>query len=174
MKKLVRFLFQGILFIAPLGITVYILYVIFMFIDGLLQEYLFQLLNINIPGLGLLIIITLLIITGYLGQTILAKPFRLLFNKLLNRIPVLKVIYSAFTDLFSAFVGKEKKFNNPVAVTVNSELQLDKLGFMTEKDLSLINEKEKVAVYFPHSYNWSGELFLVPAQSVRPLNVPPA
>jgi uncharacterized membrane protein len=57
---------------------------------------------------------------------------------------------------------------------VNKELNLEKLGFLTEEDLSLIGEKEKVAVYFPHSYNWSGELFLIPAELVRPIEVPPA
>jgi uncharacterized membrane protein len=92
----------------------------------------------------------------------------------MKRIPILKVIYSAFNDLFSAFVGKEKKFNQPVLVRVNKSLNLEKLGFLTEEDLSLVDEKEKVAVYFPHSYNWSGELFLVPRDQVKRIDVPPA
>ncbi|MCF8222870.1 MAG: DUF502 domain-containing protein [Bacteroidales bacterium] len=172
MKKIFRFLLQGILFIAPLGITVYFLYLGFKFIDGLLQEWLYQILNIRIPGLGLVAIILLLILIGFLGQTFIARPFKAVFNKLFKKIPILKVIYSAFSDLFSAFIGKEKKFNKPVVVNVNRELGLDKLGFMTENDLSLINEKGKVAVYFPHSYNWSGELFLVPSELVREIDVP--
>ena len=174
MKRLLRYLFQGIILIAPIGITVYFLYLGFKFVDGLLKDRLYELLDIKIPGLGLIIILFLLILIGFLGQTIIARPFRKLFNKLLDRIPILKVIYSAFRDLFSAFIGKEKKFNRPVMVTVNRELGFEKLGFLTEQDLSRINEKEKVAVYFPHSYNWSGELFLVPKERVRELDVPAA
>jgi uncharacterized membrane protein len=174
MKKLFRFFLQGLLYIAPIGITLYILYVIFSFVDGLLQEWLEELLNISIPGLGLLITVALLIIIGFLGQTFIARPFKSVFNKLMKRIPILKVIYSAFNDLFSAFVGKERKFNRPVLVKVNKSLDLEKLGFLTEEDLSLIDEKEKVAVYFPHSYNWSGELFLVPRDQVRIIDIPPA
>jgi uncharacterized membrane protein len=111
---------------------------------------------------------------GFLGQTILARPFKFLFQRLMKRAPLVKVIYSAFNDLFSAFVGKEKKFNKPVLVTVNMTSHLQKLGFLTEEDLSLIGEKDKVAVYFPHSYNFSGEMFIVPAEQVIPINVSPA
>ena len=76
MKKLIRLLLQGLLYIAPIAITVYILYVIFSFVDGLLQDWLEQFLGISIPGLGLLITIALLIIIGFLGQTFIARPFK--------------------------------------------------------------------------------------------------
>ncbi len=174
MKKLVGFLLQGLLYIAPLAITGYILYVVFNFVDGLLQRWLQELFGISIPGLGLVIIIVLLIILGFLGQTFIARPFRNLFNRLMKRIPLLKLVYSAFNDLFSAFVGKQRKFNKPVVVLMNRELGLEKLGFMTEEDLSLIGDTDRVAVYFPHSYNWSGELYLIPRELVRPIDVPPA
>ena len=174
MKKLVRFFLQGILYTAPLAITIYILYVIFKNVDGFLQEWIQELFNIRIPGLGILIMITLLVIIGFLGQTFIARPFTYLFNSLLKRIPILKVIFSAFKDLFTAFVGEERKFNKPVVVLVNKSLGIEKLGFMTGEDLSLINVVGKVAVYFPHSYNWSGELSLVPRELVREIDIPPA
>jgi len=174
MRKLLRYLLQGLLYIAPIGITIYILYVIFEFVDGLLRESIDRFIGIHIPGLGLIIIIVFLIIIGFLGQTFIARPIKLLFGKLLDKIPILRVIFSAFNDLFSAFVGKEKKFNKPVLVLVNKSLGFEKLGFLTEEDLSRIDEKDKVAVYFPHSYNWSGELFLIPRELIRPVDIPPA
>jgi len=82
------------------------------------------------------------------------------------------VIYSSIRDLLSAFVGKEKKFNNPVLVKVNHLSNLEKLGFLTQDDLSHLGvEGKKVAVYFPHSYNFSGELFIVPIEHVRPVDI---
>jgi uncharacterized membrane protein len=174
MKKLINLFLQGILYIAPIGVTAYIIYLVFRFVDSLLKEYLKDLLGIYIPGLGLVVVIVLLILIGLVGQTIIARPFKLLFRRVMDRIPLLKVIFSAFNDLFSAFVGKEKKFNQPVLVLVNPISNLEKLGFLTEVDLSLIDEKEKVAVYFPHSYNFSGELFIVPKEQVRPVNLNPA
>lgn len=174
MKKLINYFLQGILYIAPIGITAYIIYVVFTFVDSLLKEKLEALLDVYIPGLGLVIIVILLIIIGMIGQTIIARPIKLFFERLLARIPLLKVIFSAFTDLFSAFVGKERKFNRPVLVLVNPISNLEKLGFLTEDDLSIIDEKEKVAVYFPHSYNFSGELFIVPKELVRQIDINPA
>ncbi len=174
MKKLFRYFLQGLLYIAPVAITAYIIYLIFTFIDGLLQTMLEDFLGRSIPGLGVLIIILFLILIGFLGQTIIARPLKKLFNEILQRVPLLLVIYSALNDLFSAFVGTEKKFNQPVLVLVNPISNLEKLGFLTEEDLSLLNIKDKVAVYFPHSYNFSGELFIVPSDSITPVDINPA
>jgi len=171
MKKLVNYFLQGLLYIAPLGITAYIIYTIFNFMDGLLQEYLFEFFDIKIPGLGVLTLVLFLILVGLLGRTIIADPLKLLFRNLIERIPLLNFIYSAFNDLFSAFVGKEKKFSKPVLVKVNLNSNLEKLGFITEEDLGLLGEKDKVAVYFPHSYNFSGELFIVPLANIKTIDI---
>lgn len=171
MKKLVNYLLQGLLYLAPLGITAYIIYSAFMFADGLSQRFIAKFLDIEIPGLGLLSLLILLIFVGFLGKTIIAQPLRKVFNNVIEKVPLLNFIYSAFNDLFKAFVGKEKKFNKPVLVKVNLNSDLEKLGFVTEENLESIQEKDKVAVYFPHSYNFSGELFVVPKSQVRALDV---
>ena len=174
MKKIINYFLQGLLYIAPLGITAYIIYVIFNFTNNLLDDILEKFLKIDIPGLGIVVIFFFLVLVGIIGRSILVKPFKILFNRLIEKIPILKLIYSALNDLFSAFVGKEKKFNKPVIVLVNPISNLEKLGFLTEEDLSKINEKDKVAVYFPHSYNFSGELFIVPKSQIRIIDIDPA
>jgi len=174
MKKITKYFLQGLLYIAPLGITLYIIYAIFKFVDGILSDTLLKLLNINLPGLGLVIILILIVLIGLIGQTFIAKPFKIILRQFIERTPFLKVIYSALNDLFSAFVGKERKFNRPVLVLVNPISNLEKLGFLTEDDLTKLDETEKVAVYFPHSYNFSGELFLVPKKQIKPLDINPS
>lgn len=170
-KKLINYLLQGVLYIAPLGITGYIIYAIFMFMDGLLQEQLIKFFGFKIPGLGVLTLLIFLIFVGFIGRTIIAQPLKLVFKKIIESIPFLNFIYSAFNDLFSAFVGKEKKFNKPVLVKVNLNSDLEKLGFITEENLDVLDLKDKVAVYFPHSYNFSGELFIVPRANIKPINI---
>ncbi len=162
MKKIMNYFLQGLLYIAPFGITAYIIYLIFKFVDNILDGTLEKFLKIDIPGMGLIIIFFFLVLVGIIGRSILAQPFKILFKRLIAKVPLLKLIYSAMDDFFSAFVGKEKKFSKPVIVLVNPISNLEKLGFLTEEDLSKLDEKEKVAVYFPHSYNFSGELFIVP------------
>ncbi len=156
---------------APLTITAFIIYSVFTFLDGLSQKLLLQFFDINIPGLGVLSLLLFLLFVGFIGRTIIAKPLKLVFKKIIHSIPLLNFIYTAFNDLFSAFVGKEKKFNQPVLVKVNLNSDLEKLGFITEENLEVLDEKGKVAVYFPHSYNFSGELFIVPRANLKPIEV---
>lgn len=171
MNRLFKYLLQGILYTAPFAVTLYILFIVFDFLDGILKGALAYV-NLDFPGIGLLFIALFLILVGYLGQTIVANPLKRFFRATILKIPILNVVYSAFSDLFSAFVGKERKFNKPVKVLMNPETNVYKLGFLTEEDLTLIGEYDKVAVYFPHSYNFSGEMFIVPKDQVVPIPLP--
>jgi uncharacterized membrane protein len=166
------YFFQGLLYIAPLGISLYIVYFLFTKIDGFTQNYIQKYLDIRVPGLGIVIVLVLVTLLGFAGQTIIARPFKVLVARTIARAPLIKVLYTSLRDLLSAFVGKDKKFDQPVLVTVNTISNLEKMGFITQKDLSELGIKEKVAVYFPHSYNFSGEMFIVPAGLIRPLNIP--
>ncbi len=171
MKKLINYLLQGLLYIAPLGITAYIIYGAFTLVDGLSQQLLARFFDVQIPGLGLLSLLVFLIFVGFIGRTIIAQPLKKVFKKVIDKVPLINFIYAAFNDLFTAFVGKEKKFNQPVLVKVNLNSDLEKLGFITEENLEIIQAEGKVAVYFPHSYNFSGELFIVPRTQIRKLDV---
>ena len=174
MKKLGGLFFQGLLYVAPLGLTIYAIVLLFNVIDGLIQKYIESWIKIHIPGLGILLIFLSITFLGYIGGTIIATPVRRAVEKLLEKAPLFKLIYSSIRDLLSAFVGKEKKFNQPVLVRFNKISDLEKVGFLTQSDLSNIGIKDKVAVYFPHSYNFSGEMFIVPVELIRPLNMAPA
>ncbi len=173
MKKLTGYFLQGLLYLAPTGITIYIVYLVFTFIDGPIQNFLHKYISLRIPGLGLLIVVILITLLGLIGKTIFFKPVRNFIDNVMNRAPLIKVIYSAIHDLLSAFVGKEKRFNQPVLVVVNTISNLEKMGFITQEDLSDLEIKDKVAVYFPHSYNFSGEMFIVPKELIRQINIPP-
>jgi uncharacterized membrane protein len=173
-RLLIRFMLQGLLFIAPLAITVYLITSIFFFIDDVLAGFIQSLIGPVIPGLGILMFLLILILLGYFAQTYLGKPFKKGIERILASIPVLNILYSALSDLFTSLLGNERKFNRPVMVRVNPVTNLEKLGFLTEENLGMFNEPEKVAVYFPHSYNFSGELFIVPKDQIRAIDVHPA
>lgn len=165
------FFMQGLLYVAPIGLTFYIIIKILKFIDDILAPWITELLHFSIPGLGLILIVIFLTLLGIAGQSVIANPIKYAFERALKRAPLLHMVYSSIRDFMQAFVGKEKKFNQPVLVKVNKTSELEKLGFITQSDLSDLNIKDKVAVYFPHSYNFSGELFIVPVDQVTHLNV---
>ncbi len=166
-KKILNFFLQGLLLIAPITITIFVIYKLFEFFDNLLP--------LRIPGLGILIIFSSIAFIGFLGKLLIQNPISVYFNKWLEQVPLIKILYSSITDLLSAFVGQKKKFTEPVMVIMNKESNIRKLGFLTEKDLSSIGINEDfVAVYLPHSYNFSGNMFIVPAENVIPVNAPSA
>jgi len=167
-KRLLSYFFQGLIYIAPLGVTLFILYTLFVYLDGLFAPLMLKWLHFNIPGLGLVVVFLLVAFLGFMGKTIIARPIKALAYHILEKAPIVKVIYTSIKDLLSAFVGKERKFNIPVLVRVNPISNLEKMGFLTQEDMSHIGiEGKKVAVYFPHSYNFSGEMFIVPAEQVK-------
>lgn len=174
MKKLGSYFFQGVLVVAPVAITIYVLYAVFTRVDGWLDNNLEPLIGFYVPGLGLVIVFVVLTLLGFIAQTALLRPIKTIANRLIKRIPLLNLLYSSLNDLFSAFVGNEKKFNVPVKVHFNKENGLYKLGFITKESLEEFDLNGMAAVYFPHSYNFSGELYLVPAERIEKLALSPA
>jgi uncharacterized membrane protein len=90
----------------------------------------------------------------------------------MQKIPLVKLIYSAVKDLLGAFVGDKKKFNKPVLVRLNKENSLYQIGFITQSDLTDLGLTDMVVVYFPHSYAFSGYHYFVPKESIKPLDIP--
>ncbi len=174
MKRITQYFLQGVLLVAPVAIIFYFLYSLFMAVDGLLVNKLVPLIGFKIPGLGILITFVFLSILGFIGQTALVLPLKKVIQKLIEKIPVLNLLYSSLNDLFSAFVGKEKKFNIPVKVLFNKENNIWKLGFVTRETMEAIGNNDLAAVYFPHSYNFSGELYLVPSERITKIDISPA
>lgn len=160
-NKIISYFFRGLLFVVPIALTTYIIVLAIQWLDNLIP--------IKVPGLGLLTILASIVFVGYLATTLLAEPFFELLEKWLRRLPFVNIIYSSLKDLISAFVGDKKKFDRPVLVTLNPEFSIQKPGFITQDDLSQLNLIDKVAVYLPHSYNFSGNMFIVPTNQVESL-----
>ena len=174
-RALVRYFFQGLLYLAPISITIYIIYQAFIYIDGLLDEYIMEYLGFNIPGLGFLIILISIALMGFILSSIIFRPLWRMLERLLVRAPLVKIIYTSVKELLEAFVGQKKKFTEPVLVKINNTTDLQKIGFITARDLDILGlGNEKVAVYLPHSYAFSGNLFIAPVENITPINAAPA
>ncbi|MFZ4400828.1 MAG: DUF502 domain-containing protein [Bacteroidales bacterium] len=174
-KLLLNYFMQGLLYITPLGATFFIIYFTFNYIDTRANDLLDNILHIRIPGLGILLMLSIITTVGYFGKSLIAKPLVALIDAVMDKIPFIKVIYSSTKDFMSAFVGQKKKFTEAVMVQMNKDAEIYKLGFVTQKDLSNLGIKEGlIAVYLPHSYNFSGNLFIVPTANVTPINAPSA
>jgi uncharacterized membrane protein len=161
--KLLRYFFSGTVFIVPLLATAYFIYISFSWLD--------ESLALPYPGLGFVIIFTIITLLGYLSTNYLFKTLGQWFDAGMNRIPLVKIIYSTVKDLLGAVVGDKRKFNKPVLVRINKENDLHQVGFVTQSDLSDLGLEEMVVVYFPHSYAFSGLHYFVPRANIKPLKV---
>ena len=158
---------RGLIFLVPTAATLYVVVEIFVIIDGIIPY--------EIPGLGLLTLLGAITIFGILAGTVLAQPLIFWGNQFLDSAPLIKTIYSAVRDLITAFVGQQKRFDRPVLVKMYENAEVQKLGFMTSDELEDLGlGKDKVAVYLPHSYAFSGNLFVVPAANVTAIDAKPA
>ncbi len=166
-SKIIGLFLQGILYITPIFIPIYIIYSLFNGLDKNFQTWF----NIHIPGIGLALAFLSLTVIGWLGKKFITLPIQQKFYSWLEKAPLIKVIYNSVKDLLKAFVGKEKKFTKPVLVKVNTISNLEKVGFITQEDLIDFGiSKGKIAVYFPHSYAFSGEMFIVPTEHITPID----
>ena len=170
MKLLFSYALKGLLFIFPLAATGYILYAAVNWTNNTFNSLLFEWMSVNIPMLGVVAVFLLLSFTGWLVSKCMAWPAFRYVDDLFRRMPIIKIIYTSVKELTEAFVGDERKFNIPVVYKLNDE-GIMRFGFITQNDLSGLNLEGYVTVYSPHSYNFSGNLYLVPEDSVQQIDV---
>lgn len=157
--SVLSYFLRGLLVLTPLAVTGYVIYAIFIFLDGLIP--------VPIPGIGILMVLGLITFVGYLASLFFAKPFFDWFERAVFKIPFVNLLYTSIKDLMGAFVGEKKKFNYPVIVQMSESVF--RLGFITQEFVKIVDEPDLVAVYFPHSYNVSGNVFLIKREKIKPL-----
>lgn len=168
LRPIIRSFFRGLLVVLPLVATVYIIIAVFHWLDGLIP--LPEAWAVSFKGAGALVALSLVTLVGWLASNALTRWFVHLVEDLFARLPLVKLIYSNIRDLIGAFVGDSKKFDQPVAVSVVGGVKM--LGFQTRESVDELGISEHVGVYFPQSYNFAGQVILVPREQVTPLSVP--
>jgi uncharacterized membrane protein len=172
MKKYVGYFLQGLVVLAPLGVTAYVFYFIissigrFLPSDYLINPYVDPLISV---------VIGFLVITGvgFFASSFLFRAIYNAFEHAMERAPFVKIIYSSIKDFLSAFVGSKRKFNKPVLVTINKENDIRQLGFITQDNLTDMGvPSNMVAVYLPSSYSIAGQTLIVPSSAIQLLDIP--
>jgi uncharacterized membrane protein len=160
-KKIFRYFIQGVIVLAPIGITGYVLYRLFDFVDGILQPY------VKIPGLGFVIILVFVVLVGWISSNFLMGSAIHFFDQLMEKTPGVKFIYSSTKDFFEAFAGDKRRFSKAVLANVfNEDVWI--IGFLTDEEMRKFDMgADKVAVYVPQAYNFAGQLYILPRFKVR-------
>lgn len=162
MKRVVSYFFRGLVLTVPLAVTIAVTWWILTAIDGWLR--------ISIPGVGFVITIVAITLVGFLGSTFLWNQAMEALEAALERLPFVRLLYNSTKDLLNAFVGEKRRFDAPVLVTLSADGAVRSFGFITQQSLEALGLKKDVAVYFPQSYNFAGQLVVVPTDRVQRLD----
>ncbi len=176
LKKIFQYFLQGLIILAPIAITIYAVSALFNFIDGILPGLIGNIFPHLLtdkegnperyPGLGFILVILIVILVGYISPSFVVSKLVELFDKILERTPGIKLIYSTIKDFFEAFAGNKRKFDKSVLVSVESP-DVWQIGFITQQELTEFGLQEHVAVYVPQSYAFTGRLYFVKRERVR-------
>lgn len=170
--------FQGVVVLAPIGVTVWVVVSLFNWVDNFLPNLLnvlfpvqFAAVNGQIPkvtGLGFLVAMVLVLVVGWLSSLFFVERLVSVFDKVLEKTPGIKIIYSSVKDFLEAFAGNKKKFDKPILVSIDGN-DIWRIGFITQENCEHLGLKDHVTVYVPHSYAISGISFMVPIANTKKL-----
>lgn len=178
MKRLVKYFLQGTLVLLPVVITVYLGYAIIAALDRALfsrvGKRVMEALPFLEPGwvtpiVGGIVTIALITVVGFLASNFLGRKIVNLLESLFEKLPLVRILYGSIKDLLGAFVGDKKKFTHPVLVSLVPGGNVRIVGFLTCEDLEFLGLRDSVSVYLPQSYNFAGQLVVVPRAQITPI-----
>jgi len=178
-RKLFKYFLQGLIILAPITITIWAVTSLFDAVDSILPSLIEKVAPnllpndsagnpIKLPGAGFILVLLIVILVGYISSSFIVGRMVELFDKILERTPGIKIIYSTVKDFVEAFAGNKRKFTKSVLVTIDGN-DVWRIGFITQEELDQFGMQDYVAVYVPQSYAFAGHLYIVKKDRVRML-----
>jgi uncharacterized membrane protein len=171
-SRILQYFLQGLLVLAPVTITVYAIYFIISGIDNLIPifSYIDEKGQVQVQnyGLGFILIILIIMLIGYFSSFFITGRIVSMLDRLLQRLPGIKHIYTTSRDFVEAFAGNKKKFNQNVLANVDDN-DVWRLGFVTRDDMKDFGLNDYVAVYIPMAYSVAGNVYIIPKNRVKPI-----
>jgi uncharacterized membrane protein len=179
MKKLTLFFFRGLLTVLPLGLTLYIIFILITVSEKYASLLIQPLLgHLYFPGIGLLIAIAFIIILGFLiSQPFLYKIFGLLELPFTN-LPVVNSVYNSIKSFAEYFSDDKKTKSNQVVIVTMPGTEIKLIGLVTRENLvGIIPEENEeslesmISVYIPMSYMVGGYTIFVHEKSIKRIDM---
>ena len=161
----------GIVVLIPIGITVYLTFFLITVSSKILPKEINpnHYLPYNIPGVEIITAVFLITLIGWLSLSFLGKKLLNIFDNILQRIPILRTIYSAFGQMLELFTRKDNVKKNVVLVEYPRKGSWA-VGFATKENDGEMNDKTKkklINVFIPTTPNpTSGFLLMFPKEEV--------
>jgi uncharacterized membrane protein len=183
LARLRAYLFAGILLSAPISITLYIAWIVVNFVDQWVARMLPPAYNpnhylpFNIPGLGLVLVLIVLIVVGWLAAGILGRFFVSVSEGVLNRMPVIRSVYGAVKQIFETILAERANAFSKVVLVQFPREGMWRIGFVTgviPGNVQDVAEGGVVNVFVPNSPNvTAGFLVLIPPKEIVHVDLTP-
>lgn len=176
MERLRQYFIAGLVVVAPVFLTVYVLFIIFKFADGILGKYLNiyfkKALGFGIPGLGFIISILLIVFIGFLTKRFIGRKILHDLERWFSGLPLIKNIYPTLKQIILFVLAQKDNFGfKKVVLTEFPGKGIWSLGFLTNEQFRDINKatgKEMVAVFIPSTPGpFTGFTIFVPKEEVK-------
>lgn len=175
MKSIAGTFFRGLTGMLPIALTLWLTVWVVTTTEEFLRKLFVYIMpdNFYFPGLGILIALLLIFLTGLLMQMFVFKKLWEWFEAWLERVPLVKTVYQSVNDFFGFFSSNVSDSASKVAcVDLGNGAQL--VGFITDESLTAFANvsQDRVAIYLPMSYQVGGYTILVPKNQVQILDIP--
>jgi uncharacterized membrane protein len=159
MSRLFNYFLRGLVVVVPLALTLYVCSVIFTTIDSWL--------GLRIRGVGFVLALVLITLVGFISSGLITRSLIAALDRLFERLPFVRLLYSSAKDMLNAFVGEKRRFDKPVLVSLSADGSVKILAFLTSDSLGTLGLVDQVTVYMPQSYGFAGHILVVPANRVE-------
>jgi uncharacterized membrane protein len=159
MSRLLAYFLRGLVVVVPLALTIYVCVAIFTKIDSWL--------GLPVPGAGFVLALALITVVGFMASSIVTRTLLGAVDRMFDRLPFVRLLYSSAKDMLNAFVGEKRRFDKPVLVSLSADRAVKVLAFLTSDSLVSLGVSDHVAVYMPQSYGFAGHILVVPADRVE-------
>lgn len=157
---------RGLLVVVPAAAAIYFVWLTVTTVDRTIAAIVRRPV---VPGVGFLLTVALIAVIGALASGFATRWLFGAIDRLFERLPLVQLIYTSLRDLIDAFVGEKRRFDRPVVVLVADGVEI--LGFLTRDELAPFGLPGRAFVYLPQSYNFAGNLIVVPVERIRPLAI---
>lgn len=170
-----KYFITGLLVITPMWGTYLILKTLFTSLDGVLGGYLQREFNFYIPGFGIILLLSLIFLSGVLVTNIFGRKLVQIWEEFLQKVPLVRNIYSLFKSIVDTFSNQHKEKLSRVVLVEFPRKGCFTIGFVTgipnEEIMSSAGER-LINVYVPTTPNpTGGYMLLFPEKEVKSLSM---
>jgi uncharacterized membrane protein len=183
--KIKGYFFAGLLVLVPISLTVYIIYELFLAIDGILKQIVFVVVRESfgsffttqpIPGMGFIALLFLILGTGMAARSYFGKKLVEVGDRAVTRIPFISPIYNTVRQISQALFGEQREFFKKTVLVPFPSSGMWRLGFHVQDvrgEIPTALQQDMVSVFVPHTPNpTSGFLVFFPKEEVIELEMP--